>query len=119
MRLRIARGTQTQIPMRLTSTFFANDRTVTNSRTGDVHTINVALARGNPNTMKLELPETLNLNQPMARFERTPQGIVYEVYDLGTPGGNQIMATLEDGRRDNTTQMTISDPERATWWRFI
>lgn len=74
---------------------------------------------GNPNTMKLELPETLNLNQPMARFERTPQGIVYEVYDLGTPGGNQIMAALEDGRRDNTTQMTISDPERATWWRFI
>lgn len=119
MRLRIARGTQTQIPMRLTSTFFANDRTVTSSRTGDVHGINVAMARGTPNTMKLELPETLNLTQPMARFERTPRGIVYEVYDLGTPGGNQIMAALEDGRRDNTTQMTISDAERATWWRFI
>jgi hypothetical protein len=77
------------------------------------------MARGTPNTMKLELPETLNLAQPMARFERTPQGIVYEVYDLGTPGGNQIMAALDDGRRDNTTQMTISDAERATWWRFI
>jgi len=119
MRLRVARGTQTQIPMRLTSTFFANDRAVTSSRTGEVHGINVAMARGTPNTMKLELPETLNLAQPMARFERTPQGIVYEVYDLGTPGGNQIMAALDDGRRDNTTQMTISDAERATWWRFI
>jgi HKD family nuclease len=119
MRLRIARGTQTQIPMRLTSTFFANDRTVTNSRNGEVHTINVAMARGNPNTMKLELPETLTMNQPMVRFERTPEGIVYEVYDLDTPGGKQIMASLEDGLNDNTTQMTISDPERATWWRFI
>lgn len=119
MRLRVARGTQTQIPMRLTSTFFANDRSVTSGRTGEAHGINVAKARGAPNTMKLELPETLNLTQPMARFERTPQGIVYEVYDLGTPGGNQIMAALEEGRRDNSTQMTISDAERATWWRFI
>jgi HKD family nuclease len=119
MRLRVARGTQTQIPMRLTSTFFANDRAVTSNRSGEVHGINVAMARGNPNTMKLELPETLNLRQPMARFERTPQGIVYDVYDLGTPSGNQIMAALEEGRRDNTTQMTISNPQRATWWRFI
>jgi len=67
--------------------------------------------------MKLELPETLNLRQPMARFERTPQGIIYDVYDLGTSEGNQIMAALEDGRRDNTTQMTISNAQRATWWR--
>ena len=119
MRLRIARGTQTQIPVRLIRTFFANDRTVTNSRTGDVHTINPAHARGKTNTMKLELPESRNLNQTMARFERTSQGIVYEVYDIGTPGGNQIMAALEEGRRDNSTQMSSSDPEKATWWRSI
>jgi hypothetical protein len=57
--------------------------------------------------------------QPVARFEKTPEGIVYEVYDVGSPQGNQIMATLDEGRRDGTTQMTISSADHATWWRFI
>ncbi len=69
--------------------------------------------------MKLEIPEMRDFVQPVARFERTPQGIVYEAYDAGSPQGNQIIATLEGGRRDGTTQLTLSDAERATWWRFI
>lgn len=60
-----------------------------------------------------------NFTQPLARFERTPDGIVYEVYDVGSPQGNQILDTLEEGRRDNSTQLTISNAESATWWRFI
>ena len=69
--------------------------------------------------MKLEIPEMRDFAQPLARFERTPNGIVYETYDVGSPQGNQILATLEEGRRDNTTQLTISNAESATWWRFI
>jgi hypothetical protein len=69
--------------------------------------------------MKLEIPEMRDFSQPVARFERTPDGIVYEVYDVGSPQGNQIMATLEEGRRDGTTQLTIRNAESATWWRFI
>jgi hypothetical protein len=57
--------------------------------------------------------------QPVARLEKTQEGIVYETYDVGSPQGNQILASLEEGRRDGTTQMTISNANRATWWRFI
>ncbi len=69
--------------------------------------------------MKLEIPEMRDFAQPVARFERTPEGVMYEVYDVGSSQGNQVLATLEDGRRDNTTQLSISDAERATWWRPI
>ena len=69
--------------------------------------------------MKLEIPEKRDFDQPVARFEMTPEGIVYEAYDVGSPQGNQIMASLEEGRRDNTTQLSISDVEHATWWRPI
>ena len=119
MRLRTARGTQTQIPIRLTNTFFAEDRQVRNKNSGVVHGIRVAKARGSANTMKLELPETRTMHQPVARFERTPEGIVYEVFDVGTPQGDQILSVLENGRQDDTTQMTTSDPETSTWWRVI
>ena len=60
-----------------------------------------------------------NFVEPVARFERTPEGIVYEAYDVGSPQGNQIIVSLKEGRRDGTKQLTISDAERATWWRFI
>ena len=119
MRLRMARGTQTQIPIRLTETFFANARQVRSTQTGETHGISLAKAGGRRNTMKLEMPEIRDFDQPMARFEQTQDGIIYEVYDLGSPQGNQIMAALTDGRRDNTTQMSIRNVETATWWRFI
>jgi hypothetical protein len=115
----MARGTQTQIPIRLTETFFANAREVRSTQTDLTHGIRLAKAGGRRNTMKLEMPEIRNFEQPMARFEQTQNGIVYEVYDLGSPQGNQIMAALLEGRRENATQMSISNVETATWWRFI
>lgn len=123
MRLRKAsvtdRPTQTQIPFRVVDTFFQNATAVRSAHSDDEHGIIQASARGTRNTIKLEIPEMREFVQPVARFERTPDGIVYEVYDVGSPKGNQIMASLDEGRRDRTTQMTISDAERATWWRFI
>ena len=123
MRLRKAsvtdRPTQTQIPFRVVDTFFGNATEVRSASSGEAHGIIQASARGNRNTIKLEIPEMRDFVQPVARFERTPEGIVYEAYDVGSPQGNQIMATLEEGRRDRTTQLSISNPESATWWRFI
>lgn len=123
MRLRKAhvrdRPTQTQIPFRVVDTFFGGATEVRSSHSGESHGIISASARGNRNTMKLEIPEMRDFVQPVARFERTPDGIVYEAYDVGSPQGNQIKATLEEGRRDNTTQLSISNSESATWWRFI
>lgn len=123
MRLRKAsvtdRPTQTQIPFRVVDTFFGNATEVRSTHSGEAHGIIEASARGNRNTIKLEIPEMRDFVQPVARFERTSDGIVYETYDVGSPQGNQIMATLEEGRRDQSTQLTISDAARATWWRFI
>lgn len=119
MRLRISRGTQTQIPFRVVSIFFGSATKVRSTHSGQKHGLNKASAKGKPNTMKLEMPETRDFHQPVARFEKTPDGIVYETYDIGSPQGNQIMASLEEGRRNGTTQMTVNDAERATWWRFI
>ena len=123
MRLRKAsvtdRPTQTQIPFRVLDTFFGKATEVRSAHSGEIHGIIQASARGTRNTIKLEIPEMREFVQPVARFERTPEGIVYETYDVGSPHGNQIIATLEEGRNDGTTQLTISNVERATWWRFI
>lgn len=123
MRLRKAhvtdRPTQTQIPFRVVDTFFTGATRVRSAHSGEQHDIIEATARGGRNTMKLEIPEMRDFVQPVARFERTPEGIVYETYDVGSPQGNQIMNTLAEGRTTGTTQLTISDAGRATWWRFI
>jgi len=123
MRLRKAsvtnRPTQTQIPIRIRNTFFADASDVRSNHSGDGHVISAASARGGPNTMKLEIPEMRNFVDPVARFEQTPEGIVYEVYDVGSPQGNQIKAALEEGMRDGRTQLSVSNADIATWWLFI
>ena len=123
MRLRKAsvtdRPTQTQIPFRVVGTFFRGATSVRSVHSGQVHGIIQASARGGRNTIKLEIPEMRDFGEPLARFERTPEGIVYETYDVGSPKGNQIMTSLQEGRRDGTTQMSISNAASATWWRLI
>ncbi len=123
MRLRKAsvtdRPTQTQIPFRVIDTFFKDAETVTSAHSGVAHGINIAQAHGGRNTIKLEIPEMRNFVQPLARFEKTPEGLVYEVYDEDSPQGKQIFASLNEGRADGTTQLSISKVENATWWKFI
>ncbi|VVM07724.1 phospholipase D-like domain-containing protein [Methylacidimicrobium tartarophylax] len=113
------RPTQTQIPFRVVNTFFNGATEVRSIHSGVAHGIHEASARGNPNTTKLEIPEMRDFAQPVARFEKTSQGIVYEAYDVDSPKGHQIMESLEEGRNDGSTQLSIGNPERATWWRFI
>src|ERR1043166_5847817 len=78
MRLRKAhvrdRPTQTQIPFRVIDTFFRGATEVRSSHSGQAHDIISASARGSRNTMKLEIPEMRDFSQPVARFERTPDG---------------------------------------------
>jgi hypothetical protein len=123
MRLRrasaTARRTQVQIPIRILNVFFGNANQVISAHSNVAHNIIPAQARGGINTIKLEMPEINNFVQPVARFAHTPAGIVYQVYDIGSPNGNQIFASLQQGLNDGTTQLTISDSNRATWWRFI
>ena len=119
MRLRVARGTQTQIPFRVAENFFSGIAEVHSAHTGARHGLQIARARGNPNTTKLEIPELRDFSDVFARFEKTPGGVVYEVYDASTPKGEQIKTSLENGFGDGSTQISISDVARATWWRYI
>ena len=123
MRLRKAsatdRPTQTQLPFRVVDTFFQNADAVRSAHSNQKHLLIEARARGDRNTVKLEIPEMREFRQPVARFHRTANDVVYEAYDAHTPEGTQIMESLQAGRRDGSTQLTVSDAERATWWRFI
>lgn len=119
MRLRVARGTQTQIPFRMSETFLKGFNTVQSTHTGADHGLQPAKAHGKSNTIKLEIPELRDFTDTYARFEKTPLGVVYEVHDIGTPKGNQIKARLEDGLKIGSTQTSISDIPRATWWLYI
>jgi len=123
MRLRRAsatsRRTPVQIPIRVLNVFFGNANQVISSHSNVAHAVIRARARGAINTIKLEMPEINDFVQALARFEYAPAGIVYQVHDIGSPQGNQIFASLQQGLNEGTTQLSISDSNRATWWRFI
>lgn len=125
MRLRKAgvrdRPTQTQIPFRVSDTgFFGGAGEVISALSGARHAIHEAAARGRRNTLKLEIPEMRGFTDPVVRFERSPEGIVYEAYDVGSAQGNQIMRALREGQADDSTRLTKPhSPESSTWWRFI
>jgi len=128
MRVRKARGTQVQIPLAVMRTpFFAGATTVVSvasSVTRGIHPTHASRAgpSANPNTLKLEMPETATMADPFARFERTSSGIQYEVYDKTTAKGQTIFTALQAGRtaKPPSTFLTVpNNPNSATWWRFI
>lgn len=127
MRVRKARGTQVQIPLAvLKDPFFTGVNqvfSVAGAIIRRIHPTHAARAKGgNPNTLKLEMPETSSMNDPIARFERTAIGVQYEVYDALSPQGRAIMQKLAAGRTTvpPTTHLTLpSNPSSSTWWRFI
>lgn len=117
------RPTQTQIPKEVANApFFGGIKSVLSVHTGDWHNVREASARGIINTLKLEIPEMRHMADPVVRFERTPAGIQYEVYDSSSAQGKTIMNTLQAGRTTSppTTKLTRApSPSSATWWRFI
>lgn len=119
MRLRLARVTQTQIPFRVAENFLAGISEVESAHTGNRHGLQIAKAHGKQNTTKMEIPEARGFSDVFARFEKTPTGVIYEVYDAGTAQGEQIRKSLEDGMTSGVTQTSISEVSRATWWREI
>lgn len=123
MRLRKAsvtdRPTQTQIPMRVVQTFFAGVSSVQSAHSGVTHGLHQASARGAVNTIKLEIPEMRHFADPVARFEKTGSGVIYEVHDASSSSGKQILSRLQAGHVDGSTQTSIKDLTSSTWWRFI
>jgi hypothetical protein len=74
------------------------------------------------NTLKLEMPETKGMAEPVARFEQTSTGMQFEVYDSSSVQGQAIMQALKAGLSTTppTTRLTLpSNLNSSTWWRFI
>lgn len=123
MRVRTARGTQVQIPIR--EPFFTGVTQVYSVATNvlrGIHATYPARDPNRPNTLKLEMPETKGMAEPVARFEQTSTGMQFEVYDSSSVQGQAIMQALKAGLSTTppTTRLTIpSNPNSSTWWRFI
>lgn len=119
MRVRRSRGTQVQIPFKLyDSPFFAGFTAIVSAQDGHPRGLNPA---GGRNTLKVEMPETENMTDPVLRLERTASAILYEVFDSASVLGAPIRQALLNGFAMNPplTKQTIPDRLRATWWRFI
>src|SRR5690606_37317729 len=100
-----ARRTQTQIPFRVARVFFVNSTEVASSHSEEVHALNVAKARGDSNTLKLEIPEIESFNDIFVRFEkRSDERIYYQVFDENTSQGDSIKKSLLEGLDVGKTQ---------------
>ena len=116
------RRTQIQIPIRVVNThFFDNMPELRSSHDNRVHRLRPARARGGLNTIKVDLPEINPLDDPVVRLERTDTDIFYETYDAESIRGRPIMDALRRGTTMNppVTFLSVGNPARATWWRFV
>lgn len=116
------RPTQTQVPMEVyRDPFFQGVREIVSSHDGRAHPILEARARGGVNTLKLEIPEMRDFNDPVLRLEKTDSGMYYQAYDAQSALGRPIFVALQRGLQTTprATQITRPPIERATWWRFI
>ena len=117
------RPTQTQLPKVVAKDqFFGGITVVQSAHDGQKHHVNEAFARGIVNTLKLEIPEMRKFKEPVIRFERTVNGIVYAAYDGTTPAGKQVLRRLRQGFKANPPASFATKRNnlpKATWWRFI
>ena len=117
MRVRRGRGkTQTQIPFRAIDSFFGSVRTVSSAATGTVRAITLSRSGDTRNTMKLQLSEMANLEDPVVRFIREGDAISYQIHDATSVEGEKIMSALNAGLLDGSTKRTAG---KATWWRQL
>jgi HKD family nuclease len=126
LRLRLARGTQAQIPIRVVReirrrmglTPLDGPIVVKSRADGSSHGINPATARGSINTYKFEAE--LVKNEPLLRIYPVGSELFFEILDSGDPLGKPVMRLLEDGFKTDPPQTftTGAKQEIATWYRF-
>ena len=126
MRIRRARGTQVQIPIRLKrSAFFAGLDELISGHDGTHRPISAThpeRGHGDVNTYKVEIPESDGMAEPVLCLDRTPAGIVYHVYDADSNLGRPIFQSLEEGIEAIPPATVVAVPARranSTWYRFI
>ena len=122
MRVRKARGTQVQMPIQAVETdFFKGVNAIVSEHDGRGRGLHPAKAHGKRNTIKVEIPESAAMTDPVLRLERTANAITYRAFDANSIMGSQIRDALLMGfkMKPPVTFSSISDIERSTWWRFI
>ena len=80
-----------------------------------------ATARGGLNTVKVELPEIDQIDEPVLRLSRCGNRVTYEAFSSDSELGKPIFDALQAGLEADpvTTFATIPDHERATLSRFV
>ena len=101
--------------------FFKGINAIVSEHDGRARGLHPAKAHGKRNTIKVEIPETATMNDPVLRLERTTNDITYRAFDANSIMGSQISDALLMGfkLKPPATFSAISDIKRSTWWRFI
>lgn len=126
LRVRLARGTQAQIPVgvireirrRMGMVPMDGPLTVRSRITGEDRGINPAYARGKLNTYKIEAREARG--EPLLVIEPVGRRLFYQFLNASTPVGREAMQLLEDGFNTDPpqTHSTKKVVANATWFRF-
>jgi len=123
IRVRLARGTQAQIPIRLKEgPFLQGVDELTSGINGATRGIHEAKTSGatRPNTLKIELPDAASVRDPILLLHRADNVVTYTVFDRHKGIGRQHWKFLVEGLKSGDTETTLpSDSERATMWRFM
>lgn len=117
-----SRRNQIQIPFQVFGLpFFGGITALTSDHDGRDHQLSFAHARGNRNSIKVDLPEINAMNDPVVRLERTTQGVRYQAFDSNGALGRPIHQALLAGFNTNPAETHSTRAARATgtWWRFI
>ncbi len=123
IRVRLARGTQAQIPIRLKEgPFLRGIDQLVSLNSGAKRGIHEAKTAGasRPNTIKIELPDAEGIGDPILLLHRAGDVVTYVIFDRHKGIGRQHWKYLLAGLKSQETDTTVpSDSERATMWRFL
>jgi HKD family nuclease len=124
IRPNLQRGTQMQVPIILRNgPFLSSVNEMVSDHDGVARPMSPARSGGKVNTIKMELPESRTINNPVMRVWRAEDGTIrYRVFDQDSPQGRFIAQRLEEGRHTTPPETTMtrpSDPDRSTLYRFI
>jgi len=117
------RRTQTQLPLRLyRDAFFEGVTELISAHDNTRRQLSPAQARGGVNTLKLEIPEMRDFDDPVLRLEHTAQGVIYRAFDASSVLGRPIMEALSRGITMSPPETHLTTPgnlDSSTMWRFI
>lgn len=127
LRLRLARGTQSQIPIQVVKELRRRigldpeergPLTLVNRHDGTVQSIRPAGQGKQANTYKFEAREVEG--EPLLRIYPVGDQLFYEFFDSGDALGRKVMQLLLEGFEADppTTFQTVADRAIATWFRF-